>query len=65
MPDTVIFGVQMPFLLTVFIVTGLVHLALDQICSRRAFYQVVWHPGLFRVLMFAAIFLLTSLCFFS
>lgn len=65
MPDTVIFGIQLPFLLTVFIVTGLVHLALDQILSRRGFYQAVWHPGLFRVLMFALIFILTSLLFFS
>ena len=64
MPDVVVWGVELPFLLVIFIVSGLMHLIVDAFFARKGIYSQVWHPGLFRVAIFMCIFSVSGLIFY-
>jgi hypothetical protein len=64
MPDVVLFGIELPFLLVIFIFSGLIHLMVDALFVRWAVYNNVWHPGLFRVAIFMCIFSVSGLIFY-
>lgn len=63
MADIVIAGVQFPFLLALLAVSGMLHLVLDRLLARLGVYGRIWHPGLFRVAVFAGIFVSSGLIF--
>ncbi len=54
--DITLFGVQMPTLLPVFLVTALLMILLDRIMADLGTYARVWHPGLFRTAIFVCLF---------
>lgn len=49
-------SILMPSLLPVFIGCLLLYLLIDRLLARLGFYQQVWHPALFRVSLFVALF---------
>ncbi|NTV11776.1 MAG: DUF1656 domain-containing protein [Zoogloea sp.] len=64
MPDIVIWGVRMPFLLALIITAGALHMVFDRLFAHFGGYAHVWHPGLFRVAVFTLLFAGTGLYFF-
>lgn len=64
MADLLIAGVQLPFLLVVLMACGITHLLLDHAMARLGIYGWVWHPGLFRVAVFACLFAAGGLLFY-
>lgn len=65
MADIVIGGVCLPFLLGVLLATGATHLLVERLLARLGVYGWVWHPGLFRVAVFALLFAGAGLLFYS
>lgn len=57
MADVLVAGVQFPFLMAVFVAAGAVHLVLDRLLVALGMYAWVWHPGLFRIAVFACLFI--------
>jgi hypothetical protein len=51
-----LFSLLVPGLLPVLVGCVLLFIALDLVLARLGFYQYTWHPGLFRVALFAAMF---------
>jgi hypothetical protein len=51
-----LFSLLVPGLLPVLAGCVLVFIVLDLVLARLGFYDYTWHPGLFRVAMFAAMF---------
>ncbi|WP_144147247.1 DUF1656 domain-containing protein [Paraburkholderia sp. BCC1884] len=51
-----LFGFLAPVLLLVFVASVVVFIALDLLLARVGVYRFAWHPGLFRVALFASLF---------
>ncbi|QBR03712.1 DUF1656 domain-containing protein [Paraburkholderia pallida] len=51
-----IFGFFAPVLLPVLVVCVIAFVILDLILARLRIYRFAWHPGLFRVALFIALF---------
>ncbi|TCJ18393.1 DUF1656 domain-containing protein [Parasulfuritortus cantonensis] len=64
MADLVLAGVRLPFLFGVLLAAGAAHLLLDRLLARLGVYGWVWHPGLFRVAVFCALFAAAGLLFY-
>jgi hypothetical protein len=50
------FGVLLPGVLPVFLLSALLQLVLDAVLSRAGAYRGSWHPALVRLCMFVCIF---------
>jgi protein AaeX len=51
-----LFGFFAPVLLLVLIACVVAFIALDLVLARVGVYRLAWHPGLFRVALFVALF---------
>ena len=51
-----VFALLVPGLLPILVGCVLFFVVLDLALARLGFYRFTWHPGLFRVALFAAIF---------
>lgn len=51
-----LFGFFAPVLLLVLVGCVIVFIALDLLLARWGVYRLAWHPGLFRVALFAVLF---------
>jgi hypothetical protein len=54
--ELVVFGVQLPMLLPLFLLGALLHFVCDRLLGAAGFYRVVWHPALVRLCLFSCIF---------
>jgi len=59
--DITLFGIQMPTLLLIFVISAVVQILLDRVMSDAGIYNHVWHPGLFRTAVFVCIFTIPCL----
>lgn len=59
--DITLFGIQMPTLLLIFVMSAVVQILLDRMMSDAGLYNHVWHPGLFRTAVFVCIFTIPCL----
>lgn len=60
-----LFGNEIPMLVVIFIMAGVVQIILNRILSDIGVYNYVWHPGLFRTALFTVIFTLASLTIYK
>ena len=51
-----LFGFFAPILLLVFVGCVVVFVVLDLLLARTGIYRLAWHPGLFRLALFVALF---------
>lgn len=51
-----LFSLLVPSLLPILVGCVLLFFILDLVLARLGFYHHTWHPGLFRIALFAAIF---------
>lgn len=56
-----LFGNEIPTLVVIFIMVGVVQIILNRILADLGVYNYVWHPGLFRTALFVVLFTLASL----
>lgn len=54
--ELAVFGVLVPGLLLVFLLSLVLLWLLDRLAGRHGWYRHVWHPALFRLALFASIF---------
>ncbi|MDR7052047.1 hypothetical protein J2X54_004549 [Duganella sp. 3397] len=54
--DINFFGVLLPGVLPLFLLTLLLQVALDSVLNRVGAYRLSWHPALVRVCLFVCIF---------
>jgi hypothetical protein len=54
--EFILFGVQFPALLPLFLASIAVLLAVNMVVGRLGLYRQVWHPALVRFCLFACIF---------
>ncbi|MCX6076872.1 MAG: DUF1656 domain-containing protein [Campylobacterales bacterium] len=59
--DITLFGIQMPTLLLIFVMSAIVQILLDRVMSDAGIYNHVWHPGLFRTAVFVCLFTIPCL----
>jgi len=59
--DITLFGIQMPTLLLIFVMSAVVQILLDRMMSDAGIYSHVWHPGLFRTAVFVCLFTIPCL----
>ncbi|HQT80651.1 protein AaeX [Ferrovum sp. JA12] len=59
--EIVFMGAELPTLVLIFVITGIIMLYLDKQFVRTRLYQMIWHPALFRTALFAVIFSLLAL----
>lgn len=59
--DITLYGVQMPTLLPIFVVTALFQIVLDRLLADLGAYNYIWHAGLFRTALFVCLFTLPCL----
>lgn len=59
--DITLFGIQMPTLLLIFVMSAVVQILLDRMMSDAGIYNHVWHPGLFRTAVFVCLFTIPCL----
>lgn len=59
--DITLFGIQMPTLLLIFVMSAVVQILLDRVMSDAGIYNHVWHPGLFRTAVFICLFTIPCL----
>jgi protein AaeX len=62
--DVDLFGFFAPVLLLVLAGCVIFYIFLDLLLARLGVYRFAWHPGLFRVALFIALFCGTSLFFY-
>jgi hypothetical protein len=55
-PEIEFFGVLMPGLLPVFLLSFAVMVLLDLAIGRAGLYRRLWHPSLFRLALFVCLF---------
>ncbi|MGN2246615.1 DUF1656 domain-containing protein [Frateuria sp. GZRR35] len=55
-PEIELFGVMMPSLLPVFLLSFVVMVVLDLAIGRAGLYRRLWHPSLFRFALFVCLF---------
>ncbi|MDD2886599.1 MAG: DUF1656 domain-containing protein [Aliarcobacter sp.] len=60
-----LFGNEIPTLVVVFAVIGIVQILLNRILADTGVYNYVWHPGLFRTTLFVSLFTATSLLIYN
>ncbi|MGF6774792.1 hypothetical protein P3T18_007313 [Paraburkholderia sp. GAS199] len=60
-----LFSLLVPSLLPILAVCVLIFIGLDLVLAKFNFYNFTWHPSLFRVALFAAMFSGTSLLFWK
>lgn len=58
-----LFGFFAPVLLLVLVASVVVFIVLDLLLARVGAYRFAWHPGLFRVALFATLFCGAALIF--
>ncbi|MFM0208535.1 DUF1656 domain-containing protein [Paraburkholderia sediminicola] len=51
-----LFSLLVPGLLPILVACVLLFIVLDLVLARLGFYRYTWHPGLFRVALFATLF---------
>lgn len=54
--EIAIFGVFMPSLLIIFLLSVLIHIGVDWLCGHFGVYRHVWHRSLFRLCLLVCIF---------
>jgi hypothetical protein len=54
--EIAIFGILMPSLLLVFLLSLAIHFGVDWLCGRFGVYRHVWHKSLFRLCLLICIF---------
>jgi protein AaeX len=54
--EIAVFGILMPSLLLVFMLSVALHIGVDWLCGRFGVYRNVWHPALFRLCLLVCIF---------
>lgn len=59
--DITLFGIQMPTLLPIFVMSAVVQIFFDRVMSDAGIYNHVWHPGLFRTAVFVCLFTIPCL----
>jgi protein AaeX len=59
-----LFGFFAPVLLLVLVASVVVFIALDLLLAQVGAYRLAWHPGLFRVALFAVLFCGAALFFY-
>ncbi|MDR5782584.1 DUF1656 domain-containing protein [Caballeronia sp. LZ065] len=62
--DVDLFGFFAPVLLLVLVACAVCYIVLDLVLAQLGVYRFAWHPGLFRVALFIALFCGTSLIFY-
>lgn len=60
-----LFGNEIPTLVVVFVVIGIVQILLNRILADTGVYNYVWHPGLFRTALFVSLFAMASLLIYD
>lgn len=55
-PEIAFYGVLLPGLLPVFLLSFAVMVVLDLIIGRAGLYRRLWHPSLFRFALFVCLF---------
>lgn len=60
-----LFGNEIPTLVVVFVVIGIVQILLNRILADTGVYNYVWHPGLFRMALFVSLFAMASLLIYN
>jgi heme/copper-type cytochrome/quinol oxidase subunit 1 len=58
-------GNEIPTLVVVFIIAGVVQIFINRILADLGVYNYVWHPGLFRTALFVCIFVIPSLLIYK
>ncbi len=56
-----IFGIYVPALLPLFLLTAAIYWPLESTLARRGFFQHVWHASLFRFALFTCLYAGASL----
>lgn len=54
--EIAVFGILMPSLLPVFVLSLLIHVGVDWLCGHFGVYRHVWHKSLFRLCLLVCIF---------
>lgn len=54
--EIAVFGILLPSLLPVFVLSLVVHLGVDLLCGHFGVYRHVWHRALFRLCLLVCIF---------
>ena len=54
--EIAVFGILMPSLLLVFVLSLLIHVGIDWLCGHLGVYRYVWHKSLFRLCLLVCIF---------
>ena len=54
--EIAVFGILMPSLLLVFVLSLLIHVGVDWLCGHFGVYRYVWHKSLFRLCLLVCIF---------
>jgi len=53
--EIALFGILVPSLLIVFLLSGVLQVGVDWLCGHFGVYRRVWHPALFRVCLLVCI----------
>lgn len=51
-----LFGILLPSLLVVFLLSAAIHVGIDWLCGHLGVYRHVWHRSLFRLSLLVCIF---------
>ena len=62
--EIAVFGILMPSLLAVFLLSAAIHVSVDWLCGRFGVYRHVWHRSLFRLCLLICIFGAVALFFY-
>ena len=60
-----LFGNEIPTLVVIFVMVGIVQIVLNGILADTGVYNYVWHAGLFRTALFVILFTLASLTIYN
>lgn len=60
-----LFGNEIPTLVVIFVMVGIVQIVLNRILADIGVYNYVWHAGLFRTALFVILFTLASLTIYN
>ncbi|RXJ86641.1 DUF1656 domain-containing protein [Arcobacter sp. CECT 8985] len=64
-PIISLFGIQIPALILIFLIAGVIQILLNKVFAELGVYEFVWHPGLFRTAIFVCIFASFSLIIYK
>lgn len=54
--EIALFGILMPSLLLVFLLSLVIHVGIDWLCGHFGVYRYVWHKSLFRLCLLLCVF---------